>query len=74
MSVPLPFIAQEKPDRVIITNSTLQAYQAMRGNNDKIPIEHGPLYKNLQLLPYDDLRQNHGASLDLPAFGRDADE
>jgi hypothetical protein len=45
-----------RPPRVVVTNSMLYAYNAMRGNSDKQIPNHGPLHGALYL----DLRSVSG--------------
>ena len=38
---------QWQPPRVMVSNSMLQAYSEMRGNNDKRNFQFGPLHESL---------------------------
>lgn len=73
ISIPSLLPSRKLFERVPVTNSTLQAYQAMRGNNDRNTIKHGPLYDNLHFFPRDDPLQYRDAKINLPAFPRGLD-
>jgi hypothetical protein len=54
--------------RVPVTNSTLLAYQAMRGNNDMSQIQFGSLHESLYFYPADGPLEYRYAKIDLPKF------
>lgn len=50
-NAPLPGSCPRRRGRVPVTNSTLYAYAAMRGNSDKDPPSYGPLHDALYVPP-----------------------